>query len=147
MQYKEGNIGRIFTLRLETGDRLPETVEEFAREQGIAGAMAIYVGGADKGSKLVVGPAENTGEEVVPLLHNLAGVHEVLAVGTLFPDEQGNPVLHMHAGVGREGRATVGCTRAGVDVWLVGEVILLEITGTGGVRKKDPQTGFDLLQF
>ena len=54
-------------------------------------------------------------------------------------------MLHMHAAAGREGRATVGCTRAGVDVWLVGEVVLLEILGTEARRRKDPQTGFQLL--
>ena len=70
-----------------------------------------------------------------------------MAVGTLFPDENGLPELHMHAATGREGTATVGCTRAGVDVWLIGEVILLEICGIGGLRKKDLKTGFQMLQF
>jgi predicted DNA-binding protein with PD1-like motif len=51
----------------------------------------------------------------------------------------------MHAAAGREGRATVGCTRAGVDVWLVGEVVLLEIVGPEARRRKDPKTGFQLL--
>ena len=51
----------------------------------------------------------------------------------------------MHAAAGREGRATVGCTRAGVDVWLVGEVVLLEILGTAARRQKDIETGFQLL--
>ena len=47
----------------------------------------------------------------------------------------------MHAAAGREGRATVGCTRAGVDVWLVGEVVLLEILGAerpGGRKTRRP---------
>ena len=47
---------------------------------------------------------------VVPLVHMLSGSQEVLALGTLIPDEGGNPVLHMHAAAGWEGRATVGCT-------------------------------------
>ncbi len=88
--------------------------------------------------------AERT-DAVVPLLHTLQGSQEVLALGTLIPDEAGEPVLHMHAAAGREGRATVGCTRAGVDVWLVGEVVLLEILGPEARRQKDPQTGFQLL--
>ena len=75
----------------------------------------------------------------------LPGSQEVLALGTLIIDETGAPVLHMHAAAGREGRATVGCTRAGVDVWLVGEVVLLEILGTDARRRKDPETGFQLL--
>ena len=81
----------------------------------------------------------------MPLIHELIGSQEVLAVGTLIPDEQGAPVLHMHAAAGREGQATVGCTRAGVDVWLVGEVVLLEILGPAAKRAKDLETGFQLL--
>jgi predicted DNA-binding protein with PD1-like motif len=65
----------------------------------------------------------------------------------LFPDEGGEPVLHLHAATGREGDATVGCSRAGVDVWLVGEVIILEILGARGRRRPEPPSGFSLLQF
>ena len=70
------------------------------------------------------------------MLHILGGIHEVLGVGTLFVDESGHPRLHMHAAAGREGKAVVGCTRAGVEVWLVGEVVLLEISGIGGCVRK-----------
>jgi predicted DNA-binding protein with PD1-like motif len=81
------------------------------------------------------------------MIHTLAGIQEVVGVGTLFPNEAGQPVLHLHAAAGREGGATVGCSRAGVEVWLVGEVIILEVTGTTAVRKKDPATGFQLLDL
>ncbi len=67
-------------------------------------------------------------------------------MGTIFPNEAGVPLLHMHAASGREGGATVGCTRAGLKTWLVGEVVLVEILGTRAVRKTDPGTGFDLLE-
>ena len=147
MQYSQGTIGRIFALKLETGDRLPDAVEDFALDHEVRSAMAIYVGGAGGASRLVVGPEENRGDDIIPIIHTLGGIQEVMAVGTLFPDENGHPELHMHAATGREGTATVGCTRAGVDVWLIGEVILLEICGIGGLRKKDPKTGFQMLQF
>jgi uncharacterized protein len=147
MQYREGSIGRIFVVRLEDGERLPGALENFAREQGIREAMVIYVGGAQNGSRLVVGPEAGRGEAVVPLLHTLAGIQEVLGVGTLFPNQAGEPVLHLHAAAGREGGATVGCSRAGVEVWLVGEVIILEVIGAQAMRKKDPHTGFELLDL
>lgn len=147
MQYQEGQIGRIFALRLEDGERLPDSLEAFAREQQLEAAMVIYVGGAKGGSRLVVGPDAGRTDAIVPLIHTLAGITEVLGVGTLFPDEQGNPVLHMHTATGREGDATVGCSRAGVEVWLVGEVIILEIVGTRGTRRPEPPSGFSLLQF
>lgn len=146
MQYAEGRIGRIFVLRLEEGERLPDALEAFAREQGVREAMVIYVGGAQSGSRLVVGPeAGRQDAAIVPMVHALSGIQEVLGVGTLFPNEAGDPVLHLHAATGREGGATVGCSRAGVQVWLVGEVIMLEILGSQGLRRKDPETGFQLL--
>ncbi len=145
MHYTEGRMGRVFVLRLEDGERLNDTLEAFAREQKLTHALAFYLGGSASGSKVVVGPDADRVDAVVPLIHMLQGSQEVLAVGTLIPDEKGAPVLHMHAAAGREGRATVGCTRAGVDVWLVGEVVLLEIVGTAAQRRKDPETGFQLL--
>ncbi len=120
MQYQQGSIGRVFALRLEDGDRLPDSLEAFAKEQGLDAAMVIYVGGAKGGSRLVVGPDAAQTDAIVPLVHTLTGIQEVLGVGTLFPDEGGEPVLHLHAATGREGEATVGCSRAGVEVWLVG---------------------------
>ena len=145
MQYREGRIGRIFVLRLEEGERLPEALENFARDQDIREAMVIYVGGAQDGSRLEVGPEPGHQDTIIPMIHTLAGIQEVLGVGTLFPNEAGEPVLHLHAATGREGGATVGCSRAGVEVWLVGEVIMLEVVGTEALRRKDPQTGFQLL--
>ena len=146
MQYSQGSIGRIFTLRLESGDRLPDTIEAFALEHDINRAMVIYVGGAGEGSRVVAGPEKDRGDAIIPIIHELEGREEVLGVGTLFPKESGGPALHMHAAIGREGDATVGCVRAGVNVWLVGEVIILEISGATGGRVKD-KNGLDLLQF
>ena len=145
MHYTEGRMGRVFVLRLEDGERLNDTLEAFAREHHLAHALAFYLGGAATGSQVVVGPDAERTDAVVPLLHMLQGSQEVLALGTLIIDEAGAPVLHMHAAAGREGWATVGCTRAGVDVWLVGEVVLLEIIGPEARRRKDPETGFQLL--
>ena len=146
MQFSEGKLGRIFALRLTDGERLPDVLEGFALEQGIQGALVFYLGGAQHGSRVVVGP-EAGKEAVVPMIHVLQGIQEALAVGTIFPNEAGKPVMHLHAASGREGGATVGCTRAGVEVWLVGEVVILEILGTSGQRLKDPESGFELLQF
>ena len=145
MQYAEGSLGRVFILRLEEGDLLNDSIEKFARKQKIVQGLAFFLGGSGGGSKVVVGP-ELGRETIIPLIYAPKGPQEVLAVGTLAPNEAGEPVLHMHAAAGREGKATVGCTRAGLEVWLVGEVVLLEILGAAGAqRRKDPETGFELL--
>lgn len=59
MKYSEGNIGRVFVLRLEDGDKLPDVIEDFAKTKSITGAACWYVGGLHDGS-MVVGPKDAT---------------------------------------------------------------------------------------
>ncbi len=145
MKYSSAKPGRVFVLRLEDGDVVHETIESFAREQGIIAASMIVLGGADAGSTLVVGPQQGRVQPVVPKTQVLDNVHEVTGTGTLFPDESGMPVLHLHMACGRGGSTVTGCVRYGVRVWYVMEVILHELLDSTGVRKKDLATGFDLL--
>ncbi|MGD0806144.1 MAG: PPC domain-containing DNA-binding protein [Anaerolineales bacterium] len=146
MKFGFANPGRIFILRLEDGEILHETVEAFARDQGIRAAALIVLGGADEGSKLVVGPAEARSSPVVPMEHILAGTCESTGVGTIFPGAEGKPVLHMHIACGRKDSTVTGCVRRGVKVWQVMELILWELTGTDAKRVMDSNTGFELLQ-
>jgi predicted DNA-binding protein with PD1-like motif len=80
------------------------------------------------------------------MLLPLDGAHEVCGVGVLAPGEDGKPVLHLHAALGRSGKTTTGCLRPGVQTWLVGECILTEILGAAARRIKDAATGFALLE-
>jgi predicted DNA-binding protein with PD1-like motif len=146
MKYSTAQPGRIFVLRLENGDVLHETLEAFARAQGIRAAALIALGGADEGSKLVVGPEDGRALPVNPMEHVLAGVHEIAGVGTIFPDSEGQPTLHMHVAAGRNDAAVTGCVRRGVTVWHVTEVVLWELTGSTAHRVPDPAIGFALLQ-
>ena len=145
MRYSTARMGRIFVIRLEDGEILHETIERFAEEQRIRAGALIVVGGADEGSKLVVGPEKGRALPVNPLTHVLTGVHEIAGTGTLFPDEEGKPVLHLHIASGREEATVTGCVRTGVKIWHIGEVILFELTDTPAMRKVDPRLGFKLL--
>lgn len=144
MEYSEGRMGRVFALRLSDGDRLPDAIEAFARDKGVKEAACLLLGGAN-GGRVVVGPEDPAGATLRPMLARIEGAHEIAAMGTLFPDEAGVPRLHMHAALGRGETARVGCVRPGVDIWLVGEVLILEIVGLGMLRKKDPKSGLALL--
>jgi predicted DNA-binding protein with PD1-like motif len=146
MKYSEAKQGRIFVLRLEDGDIVHDEIERFAREKSIGAAGLIIVGGADQKSKFVVGPEKGRASPVVPMEQVLNEVHEIAGVGTLFPDDTGNPVLHMHMACGRKSSTITGCIRGGVRVWHVMEVILFELVDTTGVRTHDSETGFKLLQ-
>ncbi|MEM4246547.1 MAG: DUF296 domain-containing protein [Candidatus Bathyarchaeia archaeon] len=103
------------------------------------------LGGVKSGGKVVVGPS-SAGLPPDHVVAELKGVHEICGMGTLILDEKGDPKLHMHAAFGRGGTATVGCIRLGVEVWQVGEVVVLEIEGSSAKRRKDKKTGFNLLE-
>jgi len=145
MKACEGHMGRIFVIRLEDGDRLPECIEHFAEEKGVSAGHVIMVGGIG-GGEIVVGPRRSDERPPQPMLLPVDGAHEVAGVGVLAPGEDGKPVLHIHAALGRAGKTMTGCLRPGVTTWLVGEVILYEITGVEAARIKDKETGFELLE-
>jgi uncharacterized protein len=146
MRYSEAHTGRVFVIRRETGDRLPDAIEHFAEEKGVARGFLVVLGGAEDGSRIVTGPESGDALPPIPIIHRIAGVHEIAGVGTIFPDAQGKPSLHLHAALGRGGDAVAGCTRPGVDIWKVGEVVLVELLGTGARREVDSATGFSLLE-
>ena len=147
MKFTEAEMGRIFTLRLEHGDKLPDEIEKFAMSKKILQGMCILIGGIDRGSKIVTGPKDGKAEIPEPIITKITDVHEISGVGTIFPDEKGRPVLHMHAALGRKNKTKTGCIRPGVNTWLIGEVIIFEIKNSRAIRKKDPTTGFDLLEI
>lgn len=145
MKYSQAQPGRVFVIRLEDGEVIHDVIEALARDQEIRAASLVVLGGADKGSELVTGPEQGRRFPVTPQTHVLEEVHEVTGTGTLFPDETGNPVLHMHLACGRKDTTVTGCIRKGVKVWQMMEVILHELTGASGVRKTDEVTGFAML--
>ena len=146
MKYSQAKQGRIFIIRLEDGDIIHEEIEKIAHEKSIKAAALIIIGGADEGSKLVVGPEYGRKEPIAPMEHILNNVHEIVGTGTIFPDEKGKPTLHMHIACGRKTSSVTGCVRNGVKVWHIMEVILFEVVGATAVRALDPITGFELLK-
>lgn len=145
MKYSEARQGRIFVIRLEDGETVHEAMEKFAHDHSLSAAAMIILGGAAEGSKLVVGPEEGQARPVNPMQHVLDNVHEVAGTGTLFPDEDGHPVLHLHMACGRKGNTVTGCIRDGVKVWQIMEVVVFELVDTAGKRFLDADLGFKLL--
>ena len=145
MQFSQGQVGRVFVLRLEHGERMPDTLENFAIDQKVNCGVAFMVGGAEDGSKFVVGPEDGNVLPPVPMVTALVGAHEAAAVGTLFPNEAGKPILHMHAAFGRGEEVRSGCIRAGIVTWHVLEIVLIELIGLDVKRVYDEKTGFGLL--
>ena len=146
MKFSQAKQGRIFVLRLEDGDVVHEVIEQFARDQGIQAAALVIIGGADSGSRLVVGPQAGRAPNIVAMEQALEEVHEVAGTGTLFPDAEGTPLLHMHMACGRKNNTVTGCIRQGVKVWHIMEVILFELAESTARRMPEPPMGLKFLQ-
>lgn len=149
MKYTEATQGRTFILRLEQGDRLPDTIENFVSDKNISAAMVYILGGADRDSKIVSGPrdADSARQPLEVYEQLLNDVHESFGIGTVFLDESETPKLHLHSAFGRSKHSLVGCTRPGVSVWLYMEVMVVELLNCNAKRKVNPENGFTLLEM
>lgn len=143
MQYAQGQIGRIFVARLEDGESVYQAVEEIATKESIKSAAVMAVGGMRRG-KVVTGPKNTTGK-IEPHYEEFDDAREIVGFGTVFQQE-GRPSLHFHAGIGREDKALVGCPRAGMSVYLILEIVIIELTGVNAAREFDPEYGVHLLK-
>jgi len=146
MKASEGKIGRVFILRLEDGDEVPEVIERFAAEKRIRVGHVVLIGGIGSG-RVVAGPKESERMPPEPVLLPVEGAHEAEGVGIIAPDREGKPRLHIHASLGRGGKTLTGCLRPGVKTWLVGEAVIYEILGTSARRVMDEKSGFELMEM
>jgi uncharacterized protein len=146
LQFTEAKMGRIFIVRLHDGDQLPDVLENFADQRRISSALCFFIGGAKEKSQVVVGPKDGEALPVEPVVTLLGGVSEVCGIGTIFENEEGKPKLHMHAGFGRGEKTILGCVRLGVDVWRIGEVVVLELAEANARRVVDEETKFEFLE-
>ena len=145
MKYSEARQGRVIVLRLEDGEIVHEVIEQFAKDHDIRAASLVIVGGADDGSRLVVGPKEDRGLPLNPMKLQLEHAHEITGTGTLFRDDQDIPLLHMHMSCGRKDQSITGCIREGVKVWHVMEVVLFELLNCSAQRLIEEPLGLKLL--
>lgn len=139
--------GRAFALRLEEGEVLHEAIEAFCRMNGILRASVSLTGAVGPGSVMVSGPKVPIGDRIEPLTITLDEPCELTGAGTVFPDESGNPIAHLHGSVGRKGFVATGDLRPRMTVWLVMEVVIIELVGEGPVRvESDPRLDGKLME-
>ena len=53
----------------------------------------------------------------------------------------------MHVSFGRNKTAITGCVRMGVDVWQIGEAVIMELVGSSAKRANNKDTGFEFLEI
>jgi predicted DNA-binding protein with PD1-like motif len=145
MRYSQARPGRIFVVRLEDGDVVHECLARLAQTENLQRASLTIVGALDEGSTLVVGPEAPRARPVVPMSCRVDEVREIVGVGTIFPNERGEPEVHVHMACGQKRHTVTGCIRLGVRVWHVMEAIVTELLDTQACRRPEPETGFELL--
>lgn len=136
MKYQSGNIGRTFLVKMEHGDDLLEGIRTIAGKEQINSAVVFMLGALQEAS-LVTGPQK----PAIPALGietHLREASEIIATGTLVADENGQPSLHIHGSLGREMNTVTGCLRSDAVVYLVVEVIIMELLGIQATRLEDP---------
>lgn len=145
MKVSEGTLGRVFIIRLEDGDMMPDAIEKFAAEKGIEVGYVTMIGDLGEG-EIIGGPVDTKTRPIRPRQQTFSGPYEGTLLGLLCPGQDGSPDLHLHGTIGRQGETEAGCFRLGFEMWLMGEVILYEILGTTARRIMEPDCGFPLLE-
>lgn len=135
MKYQTGSIGRTFLVKMEHGDDLIQGIKEIAGKEQIQSAV-IFMLGALQDVSMVTGPQAAT-IPPVGIETRLQEAREIIATGTLVQDESGQPSLHIHGSLGRENNTITGCLRENTTVYLVVEVIIMELLGIQASREED----------
>ena len=115
---------------------------------GVSGAViGVMIAVALLPPLIAAGVLLGLGEITLAVGAFLEDVHEVGGTGTLFPDETGNSMVHMHISAGRNESTKTGCIREGIRVWEVMEIVLMELVYSKGKRLPDKKTGLKLLNL
>ncbi len=144
MEYSKGNIGRVFTVRLDQGDDILSELEGLAVKEDIRSAMFMMLG-AVKEANLVVGPKTND-VPPDPQWEHFSDAHELIGAGNIFM-EDGRSRIHLHTSAGRGDSVHTGCLRERSEVFMVVEVFIMEICNMNASRIFDPERGFAPLCF
>ena len=143
MQYSVGRIGRVVVLKLEDDEDILTSLQTLAQKERIETALFFVIGNLKKGS--LVSGAERAEIPVVPIWQHFRTNHEILGVGTIFQMEA-QPKVHLHAALVHGDELMAGCLREKSEVFLVAELVVLELLDISARRAKDEKTGFDLLK-
>jgi len=144
MEYTQGTLGRVFVGRLQDGEPIYESILSIAEKEGLKSA-AVYVVGGIRSGTVVTGP-EDPNDKVVPRTVQFDDAREIVGFGTIFPLD-GKPSLHLHAGIGNEDRTLIACPRIAANVYLVLEIVIIEMLGINASREYDPRFDVHVLSL
>jgi predicted DNA-binding protein with PD1-like motif len=144
MEYRKGTIGRVFSLRFDEGDFFLEELIKMIRKENIRSGWFHVLGGLRE-ADVVTGPKEPV-MPPEPVWSEVRGAREVLGAGSIFWDDT-EPKIHLHAAMGHHGDTLTACVRKGTKVYLVLEVMIIEIEGIEATRPWFEKGGFNRLTY
>ena len=144
MDYRKGNIGRVFIVRFDEGDLFLEGLLKIITEEKITNGWFHVLGGLRE-ADVVIGPKEPV-MPPEPVWSEVRGARETIGTGSIFWDGD-EPKIHLHAALGNHGETLTACVRKGTKVYLVLEVVIFEIDGIQASRPWYEKGGFNRLTF
>ncbi|MCL7476505.1 MAG: DUF296 domain-containing protein [ANME-2 cluster archaeon] len=144
MDYTQGTMGRVFVARMDQEEDLLSELEDLALNENIRSAF-FFIIGATGGAKVVTGPKQKSLPPEVTS-KQFDDAKEILGVGNIFW-ENGKPKVHLHASAASNNEIIMGCFREFTEVFMVMEVVILEIEGIMSERLHDQTIGFSPIRF
>jgi predicted DNA-binding protein with PD1-like motif len=144
MEYRKGTIGRVFSVRFDQGDLFLEEFIRLIKKENIRTGWFHVLGGLRE-ADVVTGPKEPT-MPPEPVWREVRGAREVLGTGSIFWDDE-EPKIHLHAAMGHHGDTLTACVRKGTKVYLVLEVMIIEMAGIDATRPWYEKGGFNRLTY
>lgn len=144
MEYQAGKAGRVFYVRLDDGEDLHEGIKKLVSEEKIRCAWFHIFGGLRRAG-VVIGPREPV-MPPEPVWQDVEDAREVIGTGSVFwADEE--PLIHLHSAMGHHGDTLTGCVRKDSKVYLIIELMLVEVTGINVTRPWFDKGGFNRPTF
>ncbi len=144
MQYRTGQVGRVFIIKFEDGDDLLDGIIKVAKDESVKAGFCYLLGGM-RGAGMVCGPVEPV-LPPEPAWEGFTNGREIMGIGSIFIKD-GEPAIHLHGAVGKLKETLTGCVRKDAKVFLVVEAMILEVTGIEAAKALDPKTGIAMLSF
>ncbi|MEN8141814.1 MAG: PPC domain-containing DNA-binding protein [Thermodesulfobacteriota bacterium] len=145
MEYRSGSINRVFVIRFDHGDDFLEGMKELAHKEKVRNGWFHVIGGLAE-ADVVIGPKQPV-MPPDPIWEEVRSPREVLGTGSLFWNEEDEPLIHLHTSLGEHGQGGTVCTRKGTKTYLILEVYLMEVSGFAASRPWYETGGFNRLTF
>ena len=131
-------------MRIDHDEDLIESLQMFLEKKGIESCTALFLG-AIRDGRAVTG-SKRPEIPPQPNFEAYESAWEVFGMATFYPSSQGHR-LHIHSALGRGKQALIGCIREKARVYLLVEMVLLEICGLEAERVWDEDMQLFLLKL